>query len=93
MDFAKNSETAISCRGPGPARKRYTSSREEEEIDAQMFPCGKAKESRTHLVGECGAYKEERDVLEEEMRNIEECDMEKFGTLGSREKTIAILGR
>ena len=27
-----------------------------------------------------------------EMRKIDECDMEKFGTLGSREKTIAILG-
>ena len=26
------------------------------------------------------------------MRKIDECDMEKFGTLGSREKTIAILG-
>ena len=52
-------------------RKRYTSSweeEEEEEIDAQMCPCGKAIESRTHIVGECEMYKEERDVLEEEMR-------------------------
>ena len=34
-------------------RKRYTSSRGEEEEDAQMCPCGKAVESRTHVVGEC----------------------------------------
>ena len=31
-------------------------------------------------------YKEERDVLEEEMREIEECDMEEFDTLYSSEK-------
>ena len=36
-------------------------------------------------------YKEERDVSEE-MRKIDECVMEKFGTLDSSEKTIAILG-
>ena len=48
----ENAETAISCRGPGPARrKRFASSREEEEI-AQMCPCGKAVESRTHIVEE-----------------------------------------
>ena len=34
-------------------RKRYTSSREEEEEDAQMCPCGKAVESGTHIVGGC----------------------------------------
>ena len=55
-----------------------------------MCPCGKAVESRTHIVGECEIYKEERDILE--MRKIDECDMEKFGTLDSSEKTIAILG-
>ena len=37
-------------------------------------------------------YKEERGVLEEEMRKMEEFDMEKFGALDSSEKTIAILG-
>ena len=31
-------------------RNMYTSCREEEE-DAQMWPCGKAKESRSHTVG------------------------------------------
>ena len=41
---------------------------------------------------ECEIYKEERDVLEE-MRKINECDMEKFCTLliDSSEKTIVIL--
>ena len=59
-----------------------------------MCPCGKAVESRTQIVGGCEIYKEERDVLEEEMRKIDECDTEKFGTLdiNSSEKTIAILG-
>ena len=71
-------------------RKRFASSREEEEI-AHMCPCGKAVESRTHIVGDCEMYKEEWDVLEE-MRKIDECSMEKFGTLDSSEKTIAILG-
>ena len=36
-------------------------------------------------------YKKERDVLKE-MRKIDVCDMEKFDTLDSSEKTIAILG-
>ena len=35
-------------------------------------------------------YKEERDVLEE-MRKIDECGMDKFGTLDSSEKTLAVL--
>ena len=70
-------------------RKRDTSSRGEEEEESQMRPCGKAVES-THTVGECEIYKKERDVLE--MRKIDECGMEKFGTLNSSEKTIAILG-
>ena len=43
-------------------------------------------------MGECEIYKEERDVLAEKMWKIDECDMEKFGTLESSEKTIAILG-
>ena len=31
-------------------------------------------------------------MLEGEMRKINECDMEKFGTPDRREKTIAMLG-
>ena len=41
-------------------------------------------------MGECEIYKEERDVLEG-MRKIDECGMQKFGTLDSSEKAIAIL--
>ena len=47
--------------------------------------------SRTHVVGECEMYKKERDMLEE-MRKVDECDMEEFGTLDSSENTIAIPG-
>ena len=52
---------------------------------------GKKKGSRTHIVGECEICKEERDVLEDEMKKIGECDMEKFSILDNSEKTIAIL--
>ena len=86
----ENAEAAISCRGLGLVRKkRYTSSREEKGEDAQMCPCGKAVESRTHIVGECEMYQEEGDVLE--IRKIDDCGMEKFVTLDSSEKTIVIL--
>ena len=37
-------------------------------------------------------YKEEWDVSEEEMRKIDECDMEEFGPLDGSEKTITTLG-
>ena len=40
-------------------------------------------------MGECEIFKEERDVLEE--LRIDESHMEKFGTLDSSEKTIAIV--
>ena len=36
-------------------------------------------------------YQEERDVKGEELTKVDECYMEKFGTLDS-EKTMAILG-
>ena len=91
----ENTETAISYMGLGPARKkRDTSSREEEEEDTQIGPCGKSQRSRNQMVGECEMYKEERDVLEKEMTKIDECDTEKSGALpvDSSEKTIAILG-
>ena len=60
-------------------RKGYTSSREEE--DAQMCPCGKAVESRTHIMGECELDKEERHVVDGEMSKIDEFGMEKCGAL------------
>ena len=37
-------------------------------------------------------YQEERDVLLIEMRKIDECDTEKFGTLYRSEKTVAVSG-
>ena len=72
-------------------RKRYTSSREEEDVGTNMCQCGTAIESRTPIVGECAKYKEERDALQE-MRKLDACDMEEYGRLESSEKTIAILG-
>ena len=60
-------------------------------MDAHMCPCGTTMESGTHIV-EYEICKEERDALEEEMRKLDECDMEEFGRLESSEKTIAILG-
>ena len=51
--------------------------------------CGNADKSRTHIVGECELYKEEWDVVE--MRKIDECDVEKVGTLDNGEKTIDVL--
>ena len=50
--------------------------------------------SRTRLVGDCETYKEGRDVLEEEMRKIDERDMDKIGTLfiDISEKMIATVG-
>ena len=50
------------------------------------------QQSRTHIVGEREICKEERDALEEEMRKLDECDMEEFCRLESSEKTIAVLG-
>ena len=47
-------------------------------------------ESRTHIVAECELDKEERDVLEGEMRDMNADDMKSFDALDSREKTIAI---
>ena len=40
----------------------------------------------------CEVHKKERDVLEEEMREMDGCDVEEFDPLDSSEKTIAILG-
>ena len=71
-------------------RKRYTSSREEGDVNAHTCPCGKTIESRTHI-GECEIYKEERDVFVE-MSRLDECDVEEFGRLESSGKTIAVLG-
>ena len=49
-------------------RNRSTNSRAKEEVDAQMCPCGKAVNSRTHGAGESDLSKKERDVVNEETR-------------------------
>ena len=72
--------------------KRYTRSREEEDVDAHICPCGTTVENRTHVVGECDIYKEERDASEKETRRLEECGMAELGRRESSEKTIAIQG-
>ena len=61
----ESAETAISGRGLQTEEKgtRTRTSSWEEEEDAQMCSCGKAVESRTHIVeGECEMHKEEREV-------------------------------
>ena len=73
MDYAKTLKLRF-CVGdldPPKRRKRYASSREEEEVDAHICPCAVAIESRTHRVGEREMYKEERVVLGEKMRKID----------------------
>ena len=60
-------------------RKRYTTKRVEEGKDnKQNRPCGKAIESRTHIVAECDLYQEEREVLEGKMRDLNKTGMESF---------------
>ena len=43
-------------------------------------------------MAECELYKEERDTLEKEMREVNEGGMNLFEALDDREKTIAIQG-
>ena len=47
-----------------------------QEVDAQLYSCGKTIESRTHIAGECEMYNEKRGVLEGDMRATDEGDME-----------------
>ena len=93
IDYAKNLKLRfrIEDRDLPERRKRYISSRVEDE-DAQTCPCGKVRESRIQLVAECELYKDEHDILEEEMREVKEGGIKSFDALDIREKTIAILG-
>ena len=59
-------------------RKRCKTNRVEEEEDKQNCPCGKAAESRTHIVAGCDLYQEERDALEGGMRNLIKSGVESF---------------
>ena len=51
---------------------------------AQGCPCGNADEGSTRVAGECERYQEERNVLGNETRRIDGCDMENSGTLDSK---------
>ena len=46
--------------------------------------------SKIYVVGKCEMHREEQDVLEK-LKKIDHCNMGKFGTLGSSDKTIAVL--
>ena len=90
MDYAKKLKLRFRVDLDLPERrKRYTSSREEEDVATNMFPCGTTMESRTHIVGECETYKEEWVALEEEMGQFDACDVEEFGRLEISEKTMS----
>ena len=94
MDYAKRLKLRFregNLDLPG-RRKKYTSSREEEDVATNMCPCGTTIASRTHIVGECELYKEERYALEEEVSKFDVCDMEEFGRLQSSDKAVTILG-
>lgn len=56
-----------------------------------LRPCGEAMESVTHVVAGHELYKEDRDVLDGEVWDVNEGGMELFGKLDSR-TTMAILG-
>ena len=92
MDYSKTMKLRFRAGGLDlpERRKRCTGGRREEEENAQVFHCGKAAESRTHIVGECEPYNEERDVLQE-MRKMDECGMEKFGTLTITSKYFEVI--
>ena len=94
MGYAKTPE--LRCRvgnlGLPERRNWHTSNRVEEEEGAQEYPCGNADESRTRIVGELDLRKEERNVFEDGISNIDGCDMKKFCTMSFIEKTIAVLG-
>ena len=60
-------------------REGNTSNRVDEEVDAKNCPCCKAIESRSRLEIESEIYKEERDVLDEEMWEVNEGGMKLFG--------------
>ena len=76
-DYAKTLKLRF-CVGDLDLPER-SSSRDEEDEDAQLGPCSKGIDSTTHIVERCEMYREEGDVLD--MMKTDECDMEKFGTL------------
>ena len=80
MDYAKKLKLRFRVGDLDLPERRYIPivGRRRTCTHTHMCPCGTI-ESRTHIVGECEIYKEERDALE--MRKLDECDMEEFGRL------------
>ena len=72
IDYANNLNMRfrIGDQDPPGKRKIYTSSRMEEDEEAQTCLSGKARESRIHIVAKCELYEEEWDILDEEMREV-----------------------
>ena len=64
----------VGCLDLPERRKRRIGSREKEEVNAQVCPCGKALKSRTHTVEENEINKAKQDVFEEDIREIDERD-------------------
>ena len=94
MDYAKKLKLRFRVRDLDvPERRKDIPTSSRENMDAHMCLYGTTIiiESRTHIVGECEIYKEELDALEEDIRQLDECEMEEFGRLEISEKTIAIL--
>ena len=46
-----------------------------------IWSCGTANRNRTHIVGKYVNYKENQDVLVEDMRKLGQCYKEMFGRL------------
>ena len=90
MDSATTLKQRFWCRGPGPARTRGTPvvgwRRKKAHRAALVATQTRVKPTQWEKVKFTG-----RSEMLEATRNIDGRDLEKFGTLGSSEKTIAIL--
>ena len=73
--------------------ERFTSSRGVEHVATHMWLSGTSTETWTNNVGGCEIYKEKRDKLEKETRNMTKvCEDISVCGLESNERAIAILG-
>lgn len=75
MDAAKDLELRFPMGDLDLPERKHISCRVGEEVDALTCPCGRAMESKVHMVEDCEPYKEERDVLEREVRDVSEGGM------------------
>ena len=58
-----------------------------------LCSCGTTIKNKTHIVGTCKVFKDDQDVLVEEKRTMDECDMVEFDRLfvDCIEETISTL--